>query len=109
MVHLSFNRSAFLYLLGAILLATYPLFLGRFYLVGDLYDVFLPLEDFFHTELLAGRLPLWNPDVAWGFPVIASAQLGFFYPPLLLLRFLPVALYFPLILVSHLTALAMGT
>ena len=89
--------------------ALYPIFLGQFYLVGDMHDVFVPLETFFRQELLAGRLPAWNPDIAWGYPVIASAQIGFFYPPLLLLRFLPVSVYLPLVLLGHLSALAIGT
>lgn len=109
MVHLSLPRAAGIFLCLAILAATYPLLLGRFYAIGDMADVFVPLEDFFHQELLAGRLPLWHPDLAWGFPVIASAQIGFFYPPLLLLRWLPLFVYLPLILVLHLFALGIGT
>ncbi len=109
MVHLSLPRSAWVYLGVAILLATYPLLFGRFYLVGDMHDVFLPLEDFFHQELLHSRLPAWDPDIAWGFPVIASAQLGFFYPILLILRLLPVPVYLPLVLLLHVLALALGT
>lgn len=98
-------------LLFALLLsvAAYPLLFGRFYAIGDMYDVFLPLEHFFRQELLAGRLPSWHPDIAWGFPVIASAQIGFFYPLLLVLRLLPPAVYLPLVLFLHLFALAVGT
>lgn len=109
MVHLQSTRSALVYLIVAILLATYPLFFGRFYAIGDMYDVFLPLEDFFHRQMLLGQLPSWHPDIAWGFPVIASAQIGFFYPPLLLLRLLPVPVYLPLAILVHLVALAVGT
>ena len=96
-------------LILALVAAFFPLLQGKFYAVGDMRDVFIPLEHFFQQEMLAGRLPSWNPDIAWGFPVIASAQIGFFYPPLLLLRLLPLQLYFPIILLGHFIALAIGT
>ena len=97
-----------LLLAGAIIIALFPMLLGRFYAVGDMHDVFLPLETFFHNQLHAGSIPVWNPDSAFGYPVIASAQIGFFYPPLLFTRLLPVYLYLPLIIVSHLLALTLG-
>lgn len=109
MVYSSSTRASLLYIVVAIILATLPIFFGRFYLIGDMHDVFLPLEDFFRQEQVFGRIPAWNPDIAWGFPVIASAQIGFFYPPLLLLRILPVTVYLPFVLILHLVALAFGT
>lgn len=105
---MSVSRSTLLWLSGLVLLASWPLLAGQFYAGGDVPDVFLPLENFFHTEMLAGRLPAWQPNAAWGFPVIASAQLGFFYPPLLLTRLLPIAIYLPVILVLHLFGAALG-
>ncbi len=96
-------------LIAVIIITFYPIFLGHFYAVGDMRDVFIPLENFFHQELLALRLPAWNPNIDWGYPVIASAQIGFFYPPLLVLRLLPLWLYLPLILVGHFLALSLGT
>ncbi|MFH1353927.1 MAG: YfhO family protein [bacterium] len=104
------TKTFWLGLLVLVLVFTfYPLWQGKFYAVGDMRDVFIPLETFFRQEMLAFRLPSWNPDIAWGFPVIASAQIGFFYPPLLLLRLFPPWLYIPLILLGHLAALAIGT
>ncbi|MDP3685852.1 MAG: YfhO family protein [bacterium] len=63
-----------------------PYTVSAFLLVGDVRDLYLPIEDFFRREITAGRLPSWNPNVALGFPVLASAQAGWWYPPLLLIR-----------------------
>jgi hypothetical protein len=41
--------------------------------------------EFLRTE---GRMPLWNPYVLCGQPLLANAQSALFYPPNLLLRFL---------------------
>lgn len=92
-----------------IALTLLPIWFGRFYAIGDIRDVYIPLETFFHQEQLAGRLPVWNPDIAWGFPTIAAAQIGFYYPPLLLLRLLPIYFYLPLLLFLHLALTALGT
>lgn len=89
--------------------AVYPLWFGGFFAVGDMRDVTIPLEIFFHEQLLQGRLPSWQADVAWGFPVIASAQIGFFYPPLLVGSLLPVWLNLPIMVAVHTAALLIGT
>ncbi|MEX2054856.1 MAG: hypothetical protein WD972_01615 [Candidatus Andersenbacteria bacterium] len=109
LVWLKREQRLLLVLLGLILVACWPLWQGKFYAVGDMRDVFIPLELFFQAELREGRLPAWLPEAAWGFPVIASAQIGFFYPPLLLARLLPITIYLPLILISHLLFSAIGT
>lgn len=86
-----------------------PLLFGRFPAIGDMRDVFIPLESFFHTQQLQGNIPAWNPAVSFGFPVIASAQIGFFYPVLFLLRFLPIFIELPIALLLHASLCAIGT
>lgn len=107
-VNIQLNKWAFGVALVA-LIPLAPLVFGQFPAIGDMRDVFIPLESFFHTEELQGHIPAWNPAVSFGFPVIASAQIGFFYPVLFILRLLPVWLELPLVLVLHVAMLAIGT
>lgn len=56
---------------------------------GDLVSYYLPM-----TELVAGRLarlelPLWNPHVCSGIPLLATLQVGVFYPGNWLALWLP--------------------
>ncbi len=95
-------------LLFACILPLAPLLFGYFPAAGDMRDVFIPLESFFRTEQLQGTLPAWNPAVSFGFPVIAAAQIGFFYPVLFVLRFLPIWLELPIVLVAHVAFCAFG-
>jgi hypothetical protein len=49
-----------------------------------------PIEDMFAHYQRAGQLPLWDPDLQMGYPLIAISHLGFFYPLHVILRqFLP--------------------
>ncbi|MDA1169294.1 MAG: hypothetical protein O3A36_03075, partial [bacterium] len=92
----------------AVLLPLTPLLFGYFPATGDMRDVFIPLETFFHDQQVRGNIPAWNPAVSFGFPVIASAQIGFFYPVLFILRFLPIWLELPLALIVHVCASSIG-
>lgn len=100
------KRAALLSTYVAVLLA--PYFLTGFLLTGDLRDIHLPLEDFFRRELAEGRVPLWDQNVALGFPVLASAQIGFWYPPLLLLHWLPPEPALAVAYLAHGVFLALG-
>ncbi len=71
-------------------------------------DVTIPLELFFAQQIKSGHLPIWNPDIAFGFPVLASAQIGVYYPPSLLGRLLPTPVYLPLLFLVHLAAAGCG-
>ncbi len=58
-----------------------PLLLGlRIFPPGDFTEHFLPFSLFQRAELLAGRLPLWNPYTFAGHPFLADVQAAVFYP-----------------------------
>src|SRR3990167_919457 len=47
---------------------------------GDTFLYFYPYWDYRAQELLAGRLPLWNPYLFMGAPFLANPQAGVLYP-----------------------------
>ncbi len=77
-------------IIGALLLALPFLFFWRIvtpnladravFPAGDLTGQYYPLHVFAARELMAGRLPLWNPYVYGGQPGLADIQAGVFYP-----------------------------
>lgn len=75
---------------------------------GDLFLYFYPLEQFVSDTLRAGRLPLWNPFVLCGEPLLGNPQSWVFYPTSLLLLALPVWLYFTVTTVLHLGLAGLG-
>lgn len=85
-----------------------PYAITAFLLTGDLRDVYLPIEAFYRRELASGRLPVWDPVSALGFPVLASSQIGFWYPPLMLLRVFPPEAAFAIAYLLHGMLLASG-
>lgn len=89
------RRFAPFLLLPAILLFFHRLALQGFILArGDVYLYFYPYWEAAAAALRAGRLPLWNPYLFMGAPLLANSQVGFFYPlnwPLWLLLPVPYA------------------
>ncbi|NOZ27251.1 MAG: YfhO family protein [Chloroflexi bacterium] len=89
------KRADGLALAGYILLAAIfyaPLLLGlRRFPDGDFTHHFLPFSLFLREELLAGRLPIWNPYTYSGHPFLADIQAAVLYPlgDLILLLTLP--------------------
>ncbi len=47
---------------------------------GDTFLYFYPYWSAAADALANGRLPLWNPDIFMGAPLLANSQMGFFYP-----------------------------
>jgi len=57
--------------------------------IGSDFIQFYFWEHFTRSELAAGRLPIWNPYFFSGYPLLANPQSLVFYPPAMLLRFVP--------------------
>ncbi|MCS6802099.1 MAG: YfhO family protein [Chloroflexota bacterium] len=55
----------------------------------DLLTYFYPYREAVNAALRAGRLPLWNPDIFLGVPLLANIQTAVFYPPTWLTIALP--------------------
>ncbi len=47
---------------------------------GDTFLYFYPYWEAAAGALREARLPLWNPDLFMGAPLLANSQVGFFYP-----------------------------
>lgn len=47
---------------------------------GDTFLYFYPYWDAAAAALREGRVPLWNPALFMGAPLLANSQVGFFYP-----------------------------
>jgi hypothetical protein len=66
-------------------------------------------EVFTREALHDGRLPLWNPYHFAGTPHLADPQTNVFYPPALLLRWLPIPASLGWMMALHLWIAAAGT
>ena len=62
-----------------------PWLTGQVFYWGDTGSYFLPLHQFLRRELLAGRLPLWNPFMLCGTPFVGNPQMFPLYPTTALL------------------------
>lgn len=65
-----------------------PVLFGGYWLPrggGDLASFLYPMYRFAAARLAAGELPLWNPHLYAGAPLLADNQSGLLYPPLRLL------------------------
>src|SRR5688500_7553940 len=82
---------------------------GRALYWGDLYLYFYPMQEFVRHTLLDGLIPLWNPYVLCGQPLIGNPQSWVFYPGTLLLLIMPVWLFFTVNAVVHLAVAGWGT
>jgi len=65
-----------------------PLIISRKALIwGTVSTQFVPWWDFAWDTLLQGQIPLWNPWVGMGAPLVANYQSAIFYPPYWILLF----------------------
>lgn len=82
--------------------------LGMFFF-GDIARFFFPTRVLYADALAAGRLPLWQPEILTGLPLLAEMQTGALYPlHLLLYRLLPVDLALNYDILFHLAFLGAG-
>ncbi len=67
----------------------------------DLSRYFYPLRYLMVGEVRSGHLPLWNPYIFCGFPLLATLQACFFYPLTLIYYLLPFNLAFNWYIILH--------
>lgn len=83
---------------------------GRLLYDFDMTFITAPIEDMFARYERAWQLPLWAPELQFGYPLIAISHLGFFYPLHLVLRFfLPGVITLNISLAFHILLAALGT
>ncbi len=68
-------------LIALTLLFFWKILLTNLILVGvDTFLYFYPYKAYTSEALRQGRLPLWNPHLFMGAPLLANSQVGLFYP-----------------------------
>ena len=67
----------------------------------DLSRYFYPLRHLMVEQVKSGHWPLWNPYIFCGFPLLATLQIGFFYPLTVIHYFLPFDLAFNYYTILH--------
>ena len=100
-----------LLLAGAAVLPLWKLVFGReMFFLSDAFYQHYPWQSVI-SRLLAqapGRLPLWNPDMFCGSPVLADPQFQALYPPTLFYRFLPFASAYGCYITFHIALAVSG-
>ncbi|MEX0649949.1 MAG: hypothetical protein WD200_03035 [Candidatus Andersenbacteria bacterium] len=97
-----------------VLLVVITFFITRWIFAGawfnnDLVIITTPLENLYAHLQRSGQSPLWAPELAGGYPLFATGQLGFWYPPHMLLRqFLPAVWTLNLSMLLHSLLAAAG-
>ncbi len=75
---------------------------------GDTFLYFYPLWDYRAAALLAGRLPLWTPELFMGAPFLANSQTGVLYPLNWPLAVFPAPTAAKIAIVTHLVIASLG-
>lgn len=76
---------------------------------SDAWHLSIANKFYYAQELKKNRIPIWNPQIGTGYPILAEGQTGtFFLPNIVLLRFLPFALAYNLDLVFTFILAAAG-
>ncbi|MFN2226015.1 MAG: hypothetical protein ACK2UY_06900, partial [Anaerolineae bacterium] len=75
------DAAALLGLAALVLLTFWKLALTNRVLAGvDVFSYFYPYREYVNQALRAGRLPLWNPYLFMGAPLLANSQAAVLYP-----------------------------
>jgi hypothetical protein len=97
------NYWPYFYTTAAPLILFAPFLLGRVFLYwGTPYFQFYPWRKLAFDLIRAGQIPLWNPFLGNGTPLIANYQSAIFYPPNWLGLILPTEYAFSWLVVLHL-------
>ena len=102
------DRVVWLVALGPVLLLGPGLLQGRVLFWGTPLLQFVPWRMFALTVLRHGYLPLWNPLLGMGAPLLANYQSAVVYPPHLLLLFVDPAWGSGLLVLLHLMWAGIG-
>ena len=68
-------------ILAPVILFSPILFTGKALFWGTPSTQFVPWWDFAWSSVLSGEVPLWNPWLGMGAPLVANYQSAIFYPP----------------------------
>lgn len=69
-------------IIGLTLIFFWKILLTNLILSGvDVFLYFYPYKAYVTQALRQGQLPLWNPHLFMGAPLMANSQVGLFYPP----------------------------
>jgi hypothetical protein len=85
------------------------IFTDRALIWGDILFAFYPAHSLWRTAILRGELPLWNPYIFTGMPLLADSQYSSLYPSMLLNLLLPLHQALAVDLTLHVFLLAAFT
>ncbi len=74
------NISIYAILTGLCILYFNQIIIGKYYFFEDFLYQYYPLRNFYATAIRKGILPLWDPYVFSGMPLIGDIQSALFYP-----------------------------
>ncbi len=98
----------FVIILGPILLFGPPLIRGEVLFWGTPILQFVPWHRFAAEAVLQGQMPLWNPLVGMGAPLLANYQSGLLYPPNWLMLLVEAAQAQTILTILHLVLAGAG-
>ncbi|MCX5782032.1 MAG: hypothetical protein NT145_04935 [Elusimicrobia bacterium] len=95
----------FLFILAGLLIIFFsPLIFTFNKIIGNYEDIYLhyyPLKHLVSQEIISGKIPLWNPYIFAGQPILANPQSAIFYPLNIIFYILPLHLAFNYSAVIH--------